>query len=137
LIERISPPNFILNDVMVDPRDSKRLLIATDRGGIFASDDAGQTFHPSNDGFSQRQVTSVIADPKEPSDLYVSVVKTRNSAVSSAATMGAGRNSSMVWAQRRSSTWSARRKDISLRQPIAACTGCLRALSSGSPAGRF
>ncbi len=74
VFKRISPPNFILNDVMVDPRNSKRLLIATDRGGIFASDDAGQTFHPSNDGFSQRQVTSVIADPKEPSDLYVSVV---------------------------------------------------------------
>jgi photosystem II stability/assembly factor-like uncharacterized protein len=74
VFKRISPPNFILNDVMVDPRNSKRLLIATDRGGIFASEDAGQTFRPSNDGFSQRRVTSVIADPKQPSDLYVSVV---------------------------------------------------------------
>jgi photosystem II stability/assembly factor-like uncharacterized protein len=69
-----SPPDFILNDVLVDPRNSRRLLIATDRGGVFASDDAGQTLHPSNDGFSQRQITALVAEPKEPSDLYVSVV---------------------------------------------------------------
>ena len=37
----VSPPNLILNGVLVDPRNSRRLLIATDRGGIFASDDAG------------------------------------------------------------------------------------------------
>jgi photosystem II stability/assembly factor-like uncharacterized protein len=70
----ISPPNFILNDVMVDPRDSRRVLIATDRGGVFASDDAGVSFHASNDGFSLRQITAVVADAKNPSDLYVSVV---------------------------------------------------------------
>jgi photosystem II stability/assembly factor-like uncharacterized protein len=69
-----SPPNFILNDVMVDPRNPKRVLIATDRGGVFASDDAGSTFHPSNDGFSQRQITSVVADSEHSSDLYASVV---------------------------------------------------------------
>jgi len=70
----ISPPNFILNDVLVDPRNSRRLLIATDHGGVFASDDAGQTFYPLNDGFSQRQVTALVADPQEPSDLYVGVL---------------------------------------------------------------
>ena len=70
----ISPPDFILNGVLVDPRDSRRLLIATDRGGVFASDDGGQTFHASNEGFSQRQITAVVADPQEPSDLFVSVL---------------------------------------------------------------
>lgn len=70
----ISPPNFILNDVMVDPRNAKRVLIATDRGGVYASDDAGANFHLSNDGFSQRQITSVVTDLEKPSDLYVSVV---------------------------------------------------------------
>ena len=74
VFNRISPADFILNDVLVDPRNSRRLLIATDRGGVYSSDDGGQTFHPSNEGFSQRQVTSAIADPKEPADLYVSVV---------------------------------------------------------------
>ena len=71
--KRISPADFILNDILVDPRNSRRLLIATDRGGVFASDDGGQTFHPSNDGFSHRRITAVVSDPKEPSGLYVSV----------------------------------------------------------------
>jgi len=70
----ISPPDFILNGVLVDPRNSRRLLIATDRGGVFASDDGGQTFYASNQGFSQRQVTALVADPQDPSDLYVSVL---------------------------------------------------------------
>jgi photosystem II stability/assembly factor-like uncharacterized protein len=70
----ISPPNFILNDVMVDPRNPRRVLIATDRAGVFASDDAGATFHPSNDGFSQRQITAVVEDAEHSSDLYASVV---------------------------------------------------------------
>jgi photosystem II stability/assembly factor-like uncharacterized protein len=72
--QRITPSDFILNDVLLDPRDSRRVLIATDRGGVFASDDAGATFHPANDGFSQRQITSVVADPSDPSDLYAGVV---------------------------------------------------------------
>ncbi len=70
----ISPPNFILNDVMIDPRNSKRVLIATDRGGVFASDNAGLTFSASNDGFSQRQITSVVADSEHGKDLYAGVI---------------------------------------------------------------
>ena len=71
---RISPPDYILNDILVDPREPKRVLIATDRGGVFASDDAGVTFRPSNDGFSERQISTVIADPINSSDLYAAVL---------------------------------------------------------------
>jgi photosystem II stability/assembly factor-like uncharacterized protein len=70
----ISPPNFILNAVLVDPRDSRRVLIATDRGGVYASDDAGATFHASNDGFSQRQITALLTDSDHHTDLYVAVL---------------------------------------------------------------
>jgi len=58
---RITPANYILNDVLIDPRNPKRLLIATDRGGVFASDDAGESFYPSNDGFAHRQVATLAA----------------------------------------------------------------------------
>jgi photosystem II stability/assembly factor-like uncharacterized protein len=72
---RITPSDFILNDVLVDTRDSKRVLIATDRGGVFVSDDAGATFSPSNDGFSQRQVSIVIAGKNgDDSLLYAGVL---------------------------------------------------------------
>ena len=67
--QRMTPASFILNDVLVDPRDSNRVLIATDRGGIFASTDGGATFSSSNDGFSERQISSIVADPS--GDVYV------------------------------------------------------------------
>jgi photosystem II stability/assembly factor-like uncharacterized protein len=72
--QRITPPDFILNAVLVDPRDPKRLLIATDRGGVFSSDDAGMSFQPSSDGFSERQIATVVADPNDSADLYAGVL---------------------------------------------------------------
>jgi photosystem II stability/assembly factor-like uncharacterized protein len=72
--QRITPPEFILNAVLVDPRNPRRLLIATDRGGVFSSDDAGASFQPSNDGFSERQVTAVTADPEDAKGLYAGVI---------------------------------------------------------------
>jgi ligand-binding sensor domain-containing protein len=41
---------------------------------VFASEDAGLSFHPSNEGFSQRQITSVVVDVEHPADVYASVV---------------------------------------------------------------
>lgn len=70
----ISPPNYILNDVMVDPRNPNRVLIATDRGGVFSSDNGGQTFLTSNAGFSHRQVTALVPDQGSAGTLWVSMV---------------------------------------------------------------
>jgi photosystem II stability/assembly factor-like uncharacterized protein len=71
---RITPPNVIVNDVSVDPVNPARLLLATDRGGILASNDSGQSFTPSNSGFSHRQVASVVTGRGDPATLYAGVV---------------------------------------------------------------
>ncbi len=70
---RTTDSNIIVNDVFVDARDSKHVLIATDRGGVLASDDAGNTFQPSNGGFSARQITALKTDASNPSKLFVGV----------------------------------------------------------------
>ncbi|MDT8070786.1 MAG: transcriptional regulator [Terriglobia bacterium] len=70
----ISPPNFIVNDVMIDPRNPSRVLVATDRYGVVASNDAGQTFRASNAGFSHRQVSSLVADNHDHNTIYASVL---------------------------------------------------------------
>ena len=44
-------PEVIVNDVYVDPRDSNHVLLATDRGGVMASNDGGASFTASNEGF--------------------------------------------------------------------------------------
>ena len=72
--DRITPADVIVNDVFVDPTNSMHVLIATDRGGVFRSEDGGSTFEPSNTGFSAQQVTAFAADPQHPDTLYVGVV---------------------------------------------------------------
>lgn len=72
--KRLTAPNIIVNDVLVDPRNSDRVLIATDRSGVLASSDGGQTFAASNRGFAHRQVSSVLVDRKDPSVIYAGLV---------------------------------------------------------------
>ncbi len=71
---RLTGPEVIVNDVEIDKADSKRVMIATDRGGVFASDDGGDTFHSSNAGFSARQITAIHRDVNRPARVLVGVV---------------------------------------------------------------
>ena len=72
--KRISAPSLIINDVMVDPRNSQRVLLATDRSGVMMTIDNGATFKASNNGFTHRQVMSVMVDHHNPEVLYAGVV---------------------------------------------------------------
>jgi photosystem II stability/assembly factor-like uncharacterized protein len=71
---RTTGPEIIVNDVYVDPSNTNRILMATDRGGVLASNDGGYSFQPSNNGFSARQITSYIGDAAQPATIYVGVV---------------------------------------------------------------
>jgi len=71
---RTTAPDVIINDVFVDPGNTNRVLLATDRGGVLASNDGGYSFLPSNSGFSARQITSYVADAVRPARIYVGVV---------------------------------------------------------------
>lgn len=67
-------PDVIVNDVYVDPKDSKRVLLATDRGGVLASDDSGTSFTASNAGFSARMVSALLVDRNNPARLFAGVL---------------------------------------------------------------
>jgi len=71
---RMTDQDVIVNDVWVDPSNPVHVLIATDHGGVLASEDSGVSFHASNGGFSARQVSSYSADLDRPATLYVGVV---------------------------------------------------------------
>jgi photosystem II stability/assembly factor-like uncharacterized protein len=70
----LTDADVIVNDIWVDPSNPDHVLIATDRGGVYASDNAAVSFHASNAGFSTRQVSAYAADPDRPATLYVGVV---------------------------------------------------------------
>ncbi len=72
--KRVSNPEVVVNDVMIDPRNSSRVLLATDRSGVMASDDGAQTFTASNHGYTHRYVSSILADNRDAGTIYVGVV---------------------------------------------------------------
>ena len=66
--------NIIINDVLIDPRRSSHVLLATDRSGVLASDDGGETFTASNRGFTHRQVAALLVDRSDSATLYAGVL---------------------------------------------------------------
>jgi len=71
---RVTAPNIIVNDVMIDPRDSTRVLLATDRSGVLLSTNNSASFSASNEGFAHRQVRALLADNRNPNVLYAGMV---------------------------------------------------------------
>jgi photosystem II stability/assembly factor-like uncharacterized protein len=75
--KRVSDPEVVVNDVLIDPRDSKRVLLATDRSGVMASTDGASTWTTSNHGYAHRYVSAILADNRDAGTLYVGVVNDR------------------------------------------------------------
>ena len=75
--KRVSNPEVVVNDVEIDPRNSNRVLLATDRSGVLASEDGAQTFVASNHGYTHRYVTAILADKNDPNSILVGVVNDR------------------------------------------------------------
>ena len=75
--KRVSDSEIVVNDVLIDPRNSNRVLLATDRSGVLASDDGARTFTASNHGYTHRYVTSIVADHNDPNAILVGVVNDR------------------------------------------------------------
>jgi photosystem II stability/assembly factor-like uncharacterized protein len=71
---RTTGPELIVNDVYIDPKDTNRVMLATDRGGVLVSNDDGASFRPTNSGFSSRQITSYVEDLRTPGTIYVGLV---------------------------------------------------------------
>jgi photosystem II stability/assembly factor-like uncharacterized protein len=72
--KRMTAPNVVVNDVAIDPRRPSRVLLATDRGGMLASNDGGATFASSNRGFTHRQVAAVLVDRSDKSMVFTGVL---------------------------------------------------------------
>ncbi|HTD24085.1 MAG TPA: YCF48-related protein [Terriglobales bacterium] len=70
----MTSPSVVVNDIYLDPRNTSRLLLTTDRGGVLQSENAGTTFSASNRGFAHRQVGSLLLDNNDSSTLYAGII---------------------------------------------------------------
>ena len=69
----VSSPDLIVNDVLIDPREPNRVLVATDLRGVLVSNDGFAHYTSSNQGFSHRAVHAVVVDRKDPNRIYAGV----------------------------------------------------------------
>jgi photosystem II stability/assembly factor-like uncharacterized protein len=72
--KRMTGANVVINDVLVDPRRPSRVLLATDRSGVLASDDGGATFTASNRGFTHRQAAALLVDRNDSAVIYAGLL---------------------------------------------------------------
>ena len=91
---RNSNPDWIINDIYIDPQNTKHVLLATDRNGVLRSEDGGASFTSSNGGFSARQISAVAQDSHNPANLSVGVMNDREAGGVFSSTDGG-----MTWTQ--------------------------------------
>jgi photosystem II stability/assembly factor-like uncharacterized protein len=74
----VTDDSVIVNDVMISPQNPDHVLVATDRGGVLASNDGFTHYDASNRGFAHRVIGGVVVDNKDPNRIYVGVVNDKN-----------------------------------------------------------
>ena len=68
----ITPASWVINSMVVEP-GTGRVVIGTAQMGVLVSDDGGQFFRVSNDGFYHRQITAFAVDLRQPGHLMAVV----------------------------------------------------------------
>ena len=75
--KRVTTPELVVNDILVDPRDPRRVLLATDRAGVLVGEDRSLNFAASNSGFTHRYISSILVTQTDPKLLYAGIVNDR------------------------------------------------------------
>ena len=60
-----TPDGQTLHSINVDPRDARRLYVGCSGGGVFTSDDAGETWRPFNKGIAANFVPKEVEETME------------------------------------------------------------------------
>ena len=60
--KRITPGDWVVNAVIIDPKHPDRLILGTEREGVQISENAGATFTSANVGFHHQHILDVAMD---------------------------------------------------------------------------
>jgi photosystem II stability/assembly factor-like uncharacterized protein len=67
----VTPVSWSILSMLIDPQNSDRLILGTERLGVQVSDNGGETYHASNQGFHHRRIVDTAVDPKHPEHVLV------------------------------------------------------------------
>jgi photosystem II stability/assembly factor-like uncharacterized protein len=62
----ITPATWSILSMVIDPENTDRLILGTERLGVQVSQDGGKTYRAANDGFSHRRIVDMAVDPQHP-----------------------------------------------------------------------
>lgn len=72
--KRVTGSDIVVNDVIVGPRNSQHVVVATESMGVLSSEDGAKTLFASNRGFVHRFIGTIRPDRSNPQVIYVGVV---------------------------------------------------------------
>jgi photosystem II stability/assembly factor-like uncharacterized protein len=64
--KRVTPVDWVINAMVIDPKNTQRVIIGTEREGVQISEDGGATFSSSNAGFHHQHILDVAMDRDRP-----------------------------------------------------------------------
>jgi photosystem II stability/assembly factor-like uncharacterized protein len=64
--KRTTPGDWVVNAILIDPKNPQRVILGTEREGVQISDNAGTTFAAANTGFHHQHVVDVAIDREHP-----------------------------------------------------------------------
>jgi photosystem II stability/assembly factor-like uncharacterized protein len=64
--KRLTPLDWVVNAILIDPRNPQRIIIGTEREGVQISDNGGATFSAGNAGFHHQHIIDVAIDREHP-----------------------------------------------------------------------
>jgi len=64
--KRMTPGDWVVNALLIDPKNTQRIIIGTEREGVQVSDNGGATFSAANSGFHHQHILDVAIDREHP-----------------------------------------------------------------------
>jgi len=64
--KRLTPIDWIINSVVIDPNNTRKIIIGTERQGVQVSENGGETFVSANNGFQHQHILDVAMDREHP-----------------------------------------------------------------------
>jgi photosystem II stability/assembly factor-like uncharacterized protein len=66
----IGPFGGSIYAIAIDPANCDRVYVGTYGGGLFKSEDGGESWEPINEGLGDNRVTAITLDPGDPATIY-------------------------------------------------------------------
>jgi photosystem II stability/assembly factor-like uncharacterized protein len=64
--KRLTPGDWVINAIVIDPKNPQRVILGTEREGVQISENGGQTYTSANVGFHHQHILDVAIDNAHP-----------------------------------------------------------------------